>query len=291
VAPSVEQHIYNYRRKFITPQAFGQHLRYLTRHYTVLQLDEALERLRQGTLPPYALVITFDDGYRNFYDYAVPTLKRYNVPATIFIATDFILRGIPLWVDRLEYAVGHTEGSRAAGIARDTTLRAKLKSMTQGEREQKLQALEGTGATLKDFADDRMVYAPLTRDMLKDMQNYGITIGAHTRSHPILSTLPLDKARDEIAGSAQELREAVGAISSVFAYPNGQHNDYNEETITSIKEAGFTSALTTIEGSIKRGDDPYELRRITLDGVEDDASLAAATSGLRALLRATIPYA
>lgn len=267
------------------------HLRYLSRRYTVLQLDEALEKLQQGTLPPYALVITFDDGYRNFFDYALPVLRQYGLPATMFAASDFVLRRIPLWVDRLEHAVGQMDCSRAERTALDATLRAKLKTFTPLERERELSQIENSCSPLRDFSDGRAVYAPLEPDMLKEMQKYGITIGAHTRTHPILSTLSPEEATDEIADSARELRQAAGALSAVFAYPNGQRDDYTDKIEDIVRQAGFSWALTTIEGTVRRSDPPYALRRITLDGVEDYATLAAAVSGLRGFVRSTKSYA
>lgn len=290
VAPRVDRHIYNYRRKFITPEAFGRHLEYLSKRYAVLELDSALAKLREGTLPPRALVITFDDGYRNFYDYALPLLQKYGMPATIFVASDFVLRQKPLWVDRLEHAIGQMPRPLAERIALDSSLRDKLKTVGAQVRESELAALETTCSPLRDFTGERAVYAPLQPQMLTQMRAHGITIGAHTRSHPVLSTLSAQEARAEIAGSADELRGAAGAISCVFAYPNGQRGDYTGETIDIIKKAGFAWALTTIEGTVRKDDSPYELRRITLDSVEDNSLLAAAVSGLRGLVRATKSY-
>ena len=84
---------------------------YFSRHYAILELDKAIGMMRAGTLPKYPLAITFDDGYRNFYTHAFPILKKMRIPATMFIAADFVSeesRSGPA-----EYAIGNQAGGRA----------------------------------------------------------------------------------------------------------------------------------------------------------------------------------
>ena len=82
----------------------------LAEHYSVISLDEAVVRLREGeALPPRTVVLTFDDGYGSNYELAFPVLKKYGLPATIFVATEFVDERVALWPDRIEYAVGHSE--------------------------------------------------------------------------------------------------------------------------------------------------------------------------------------
>ena len=85
VAPKLTQGIYNYRGKFISPKSFEAQLQYFLKHYEVLSLERALTFMHEGTLPKNALVITFDDGYRNFLEYAYPLLTKYNMPSTMYV--------------------------------------------------------------------------------------------------------------------------------------------------------------------------------------------------------------
>lgn len=283
VAPKRAQGIYNYRGKYISPEAFRGHLGYIARHYTVLPLDKSLQRLREHTLPRYALAITFDDGYQNFYTHALPLLKEFRMPATIFLVTDFVLQKKPLWVDRLEYAIGQKGVSREERIEEDMRVRAELKKLPSSKRERRLEAIERqTGAALRDFSGERAVYAPLTESEIKDMQEAGITLGGHTKSHPVLSHLSDGEAREEIVGSRRALEEHFGAISQVFCYPYGRWNEKTEQLVT---EAGFTGALTTIQGVNSADTHPYRLRRFTMDEVDDIRRCAAVISGMRLFLR------
>lgn len=265
---------------------------HIAKGYTVLQLDEAVARFQQHSLPPYALAITFDDGYRNFYDHALPILKEHNLPATVFLTTDFVLRSAPLWVDRLEYAVGQVADSLSHRQLRDDTMRAELKKVPSIERERVLSELESGCIALRDFSEERAVYAPVTPHMVMELShNMHVSIGAHTCSHPILSTLARGAAEREILQSKRDLAELVPNLSPVFAYPNGQPNDYTSETISILRDAGFTAALTTTEGFNSAGTPPYEMKRITLDGTENADYFLAALTGLRSAVRRLKTYA
>lgn len=279
---------YNYRGKFISPEAFDRQLAYYKKHYTVLPLDTAVDMLGAGmSLPPYALSITFDDGYRNNFTHALPLLKKYNLPATVFLTTDFVDKRIPLWVDRLEYAVnkGAIATTREEKIAFDASSRERLKKLPHAERMQELADIETrAGIQLTDFDDDRAVYAPLSWEDIAEMGRHAIMFGAHTASHPILSTLPADAQRAEIANSLQVLAQKCDAVSGVFAYPNGQPDDMNDTTRSIVDELGFRGALTTIPGVATDGSDTRMLPRYTLDATESFSFFVATVSGARQLI-------
>lgn len=288
-AGEAQTSIYNYRGKFITPGAFERQLDFYKKHYVVLPLEDALAKLHSGSLPQNALVITFDDGYRNFYTHAYPELVARGMSATMYLATDFVCRSIPLWVDRLEYAVGKGEGTYDEKIAHDAETRAKFKTLTPSMREHDLRNVEQIGWTkFEDFNDDRAVYQPLTREEIIEMQAHGISFGAHTKTHPILATQPADAQRDEIEGSRHDL-EALGVqVSPVFAYPNGQRDDWNSETETILSAAGFTHALTTVEGVNTAETHSLRLHRFTLDSTENFAVFANIVSGVRLFLKSLV---
>lgn len=265
---------------------------YFTKHYAILPLDEATERLNRGTLPQYALAITFDDGYRNFYEHAYPLLKKHRIPATMFLASDFVLDKKPLWVDRLEYVSGLGNGSKSEKIRQDFSIRTELKKLDARERERRLQQTEERAeSALRDFSGDRSVYAPLSLEEIREMRGNGIAFGAHTKSHPILSRTLEDAASDEIRGSKEVLEQSIGKISRVFAYPNGQLDDWNEEIERIVGDAGFNSALTTIEGTNGRSTHPMRLKRMALDATDAGPGFAVIVSGVRRWLSKVRNYA
>jgi peptidoglycan/xylan/chitin deacetylase (PgdA/CDA1 family) len=284
VAPSKDIGIYNYRKKFIDPLIFARQMEYLRRKYTILPLEEAIQRLHDGTLPPYAMAVTFDDGYENNYTYAFPVLRAHSVPATIYLTTDFVEKHLPLWVDRLEHLIGFAKGAkdtpRDEKAAADALLRQKLKGYGAEVREKKLKELESSaGVALKGFEGDASVYAPITWEECRMMRTWRIAFGAHTASHPILSRLSFLEQREEIGSSRKIVSDALGSVSSIFAYPNGQPGDFTDETVTTLKELGFTGALTTTPGVNTKKTHPFRLKRISMDRTEDWDIFLLATSG------------
>lgn len=276
--------LFNYRGKFIHPKEFERHMEFFKSQYTVLPLDEAVEKLQHGTLPPRSLCITFDDGYRNNFDHAFPILKKHDIPATVFLATDFVFRGTPLWVDRLEHALQHGSGSLHEKKGLDELMRADLKACSDAERMRRLHALEETtGSSLADVKDLR--YSPLTEDMITKMAASEIRFGAHTESHPILRNVPLTQARSEITASRDIVRKNAGDVSQIFAYPNGQHDDWSPEIETVLAESGFKGALTTLPGSNTGGTPAFRLRRISMDGTDDWNTFLATESGVRGFIQ------
>lgn len=259
-------------------------MKFLSQQYSILPLDEAVHRMYDGTLPPYSLAVTFDDGYRNNFDNAFPVLQSNTVPATIFIATDFVFNLKPLWVDRLEYVMEHSNGTLAEKCVRDDLLRRRFKMLSDDEKEQNLSALEKNyGKSLFLDTDER--YAPLSSENIKKMLTSGITFGAHTVSHPILSRLSQEEARQEILISRDLLRNTYGDISSVFAYPNGQENDWTPEIEKILDAEDFIGALTTISGTNDAFSPRFALKRISMDNTDDWDSFIAAESGFRGILQ------
>jgi peptidoglycan/xylan/chitin deacetylase (PgdA/CDA1 family) len=289
VAPSEEIGIYNYRGKFITPSAFEHHLQYFKKNHVVLPLEDAVRMLDDGSLPDYALAITFDDGYRNFYTHAYPLLQRYNMSATMFLATDFVCRKVPLWVDRLEYATGKQEGTYAEKIALDARTRAALKTIPAAKREHDLRNIEqAVFSPFNNFNDERSVYAPLSREEILELQDAGMSFGAHTKTHPILSTQSQAEQFEEINGSKKDL-EALGVrVSPVFAYPNGQAQDWNDTTEALLTQLDFSHAVTTFEGANTAAVPRLRLRRYVLDATEDMAVFANVVSGVRLFLKSLL---
>lgn len=263
-------------------------MEYLRRKYTILPLEEAMEKLRLGTLPPYTMAITFDAGYANNYTYAFPVLRAHSVPATVYVSTNFVDKGEPLWMDRLEYLIGMAPTGKDVPknekIATSQELEKRLQTCSNTTREDRLKGLEkGAGISLTDFAGDKALYAPLAWEECRMMRSWRIAFGAHTKSHPILSRISIYDQRDEIASSRKILSDALGTTSNIFAYPHGEQESWTHETIEALKELGFTGALSSISGVNTRRTDPYELRRISMEGTDDWDMFLLKTSGILGL--------
>lgn len=275
---------------------------WLKDHYSLLPLATLIELIRsKKRFPTRACAITFDDGYHNLYGYALPAIRSLKLPATIFLPTDFIDRKSPLWVDRLEYAIGHAAipqfSLRINGVLRafplhtfqdrcmsDAAIREVLKKLPRDEAAALLASI--IDQTQKDLTDSFLSspYCPLTWDEIREMRDAGVTFAAHTLTHPILSRTPTDEAAQEIAESHRRITKEIGVALPIFAYPNGQPDDFTQNTVALLKKEGVIAALTTTPGVIGSNPDLFRLPRITMDNTDAEYRFRATVTGFRAAL-------
>jgi peptidoglycan/xylan/chitin deacetylase (PgdA/CDA1 family) len=239
--------------------------------FNVLPLAEAVRKLRAGQLPARAVCITFDDGYANNCEVALPILKSRGMPATVFVAPGFLsggrmfndtvieaLRRAPAELDLTRDGFGRYELPDAAARVRAiTAILPVLKYLPQAERIRRATMIaERVGA---DLPDDLM----MTEEQVRRLHRGGITIGAHTVNHPILANVDDATARREIVESKARLEQMIGAPVTSFAYPNGgPARDYTGRDVVLAREAGFEVAVSTAWGAATAAADPLQLPRI-----------------------------
>ena len=249
---------------------FRQHLAFLRKNFNVLPLTEAVGRLRQGSLPARAACITFDDGYADNSTVALPLLREFDLPATFFIATGY-LDGGRMWNDTIIEAIRNarspllldgygqfnlkTERNRHAAAM---GIIATLKFLPFGERQQRAEQIANmTGTALPDNL-------MMTRAEVRALHAAGMTVGAHTEMHPILSRTDIARAREEIVRGREQLETIIGEPVRVFAYPNGRPvRDYGTVHVDLVKKLGFEAAVSTAWGVARQNSDPYQLPRFT----------------------------
>ena len=250
---------------------FGTQLDVIRSVCRVLPLEEAVDRLRSGSLPQRAVSITFDDGYANNRTAAAPMLKERGLPATIFVATGY-LNGGRMFNDTVIEAIrraGPELDLRDLGFERfeftddASRLRAinrllpKIKYRAPEERVRCAEAIAAkVGARLPD---DLM----MTDAQVRELASFGVSIGAHTVHHPILASVQDDLARREINESRRVLQEMTGESISLFAYPNGRpKTDYASVHATMVREAGFKAAVSTAWGGAGPAVDFFQIPRM-----------------------------
>jgi len=239
--------------------------------FNVLPLAEAVRKLRAGQLPARAVCITFDDGYANNCEVALPILKSRGMPATVFVAPGFLsggrmfndtvieaLRRAPAELDLTRDGFGRYELPDAAARVRAiTAILPVLKYLPQAERIRRATMIaERVGA---DLPGDLM----MTEEQVRRLHRGGITIGAHTVNHPILANVDDATARREIVESKARLEQMIGAPVTTFAYPNGgPARDYTGRDVVLAREAGFEVAVSTAWGAATAAADPLQVPRI-----------------------------
>ncbi|MEK6735504.1 MAG: polysaccharide deacetylase family protein [Pseudomonadota bacterium] len=257
----------------VNSDTFDSHLGYLTRYFNILPLSEAVQRLSSGTLPSRAACVTFDDGYADNVEIALPILQKHGVPATFFIATGFINGGI-MWNDKvielIRRAPGDTLDLGKIGLGNHAIssisqrqqllfpLIDKLKYLPFEERHRRVDQLcELVPVALPDNL-------MMTSEQIRKLHQAGMEIGGHTINHPILARLDDNLAFSEIANGKEMLESIIGEPVHLFAYPNGKPGqDYLLQHPAMIKKIGFKAAVSTAWGAARRSTDIYQLPRFT----------------------------
>jgi peptidoglycan/xylan/chitin deacetylase (PgdA/CDA1 family) len=250
---------------------FRWQMNLLAECFNVLPLAEAVAGLDFGRLPPRAVCITFDDGYRSVHDLALPVLREFDLPATVFVTTGFIgsgtmwnekiiesVRGLPNGQLDLSNAGLGVHDVRAVGDRQKllAKLTEQVKYLPPNERHAVTHQIETlTGAHARDGL-------MLTPEMIRTMAAQRIEIGAHTVSHPILSRLDDEHARFEISRCKSDLEAITGLSVRYFAYPNGKPGlDYDSGHANIVREAGYEAAFSTAVRAATADDDRYQLPR------------------------------
>ncbi len=253
----------------VSVPTFKKQMELLQKKHKVISLDDAVNLLQERKpLGNDYMVITFDDGYADNYENAFPILKEYNLPATIFLTTDYIDSNRLLWADTVGMLL-----EKKWDVFLQTELFQTLKNA--GSFDSKAAMINEIISTLKKMDEDtrNVIIARLKEDIgcsvelnalmlgwrqIKEMKNNGISFGAHTKSHRFLTTLMLSEKEAEIKESKNIVEQNLNEQISYFAYPDGR---FDEECKDIARKSGFQGACSTIIGDNVPGCDLFALKR------------------------------
>jgi peptidoglycan/xylan/chitin deacetylase (PgdA/CDA1 family) len=270
---------------FVTPETFERHVRYLRRRFNPLTVGEFAEIVEEGRpFPPRACLVTFDDGWRDNLQQALPILERHRVPAAIFITSGVTGHTGGFWQECLLGLLYHAWQARVldeslrkdlgadiAGLdaADPETARAmlrevvtRLKQRSRRDTETLMQrvagALDSRGLAEPHSGMDRLMS---WEEVRKLSESEVVTIGSHCVSHIPLTQLPAEAVRDELRKSRGDIEARVGVPVFALAFPNGDHD---ETACNEARACGYRLAFTTRSGAVSPGDDPFRLRRVSI---------------------------
>jgi peptidoglycan/xylan/chitin deacetylase (PgdA/CDA1 family) len=249
--------------------AFARQMMLVRRWFRVLPLPLALDLLDQGRLPARALAITFDDGYADNAELALPVLRSLDLAATFFIASAY-LDGHRMWNDDIiEHVRQAPHGVLDGGIA-------GLGALPVRTAAQRRQAIDSLLAALKyrppaerqalatQLAPPTARPLMMTSDQVRLLHREGMTIGGHTHTHPILARIEDSAARREIVHNKSLLEQLTCAPVELFAYPNGKPGaDFDGRHAALVRALGFRAAFTTAPGVTRSDADRFQLPRYT----------------------------
>ncbi len=255
-----------------SPAMFAEQMKVLARHYNVVSMEDVLGTLekKQG-LPDRAVLVTFDDGYRDFSEHAWPVLGKLKLPVSVFIPTAYPDQPERMfWWDKLYQACLITDQSELA------TPIGSIPLTTTEERQIGLKKLQGHVKGLAHEAAMNFVNelhqqvveqrntepTVLSWEALARLANEGVTLGAHTQTHPILTRVSLEKARTEIIESQSDLRREIGEVLPIFSYPDGGHT---QAIVEVLKDSDFKLGFNGPSGvNDLNSVDPFRIRRINV---------------------------
>lgn len=289
----------------VSQQTFDKQMAFLSKHYHLISLKDLVEILQnKQPLPPKCAVITFDDGWRDNYLNAYPILKKYNVPATIFLTTDFIGTYKIAWFLHISILLAECilSPQKMVDILKKVKIENEKSPSVKNLRDQDIESIKGDSdkfiEMLKklDYDIVQKVIVLITKEcgisldktiqkkwMLDwneviEMSRGNIDFGSHGQSHRILTKLSSSEIQKELINSKNIIEEKIGKLCELFSYPNG---DYNSEIKRLVQKAGYSSAITTSGHDITKKElDLFALKRI---GIHEGATLGPTSKFSKAI--------
>jgi peptidoglycan/xylan/chitin deacetylase (PgdA/CDA1 family) len=272
---------------YVRPDTFKMHMQILKDNYDVMLLSEWILKSRNNEdLPNITFAITFDDGWRDNYEYAFPILRELKIPATLFLVSDYLGTNYDFWPNRLIYLLRKDDLNKSLKLKEYSWLKL-LPQKFMSKDVQSLSALQIDEIIeqCKTISDSEMLARVETMEMASGFENTRsgsnmlaykevekmldsglFQIGSHTRHHTrLLDYISPAELADEVVNSKSILEKMFGNQIHLFCYPNGDHS---EAAITSIS-TNYLAAVTTEHGWNDSDSNPYLLRRI---GLHEDIS-------------------
>lgn len=241
-----------------TPKNFNDQMQLVARKYQPVSVDDVLDAIDgKRSLPRDAVLVTVDDGYRDFGQIIFPLAIQYGIKPVVFIPTSFVGEG-KFWWDKLYAALrayDEPEISTPFGqfsLGDDAQRKSAINEIRQGVK--KLPFKDGmrfVDDLYQSFAsaEAKAGKDTLTWDELRELVRHGATVAAHTHTHPLLSRIPFEDACLEIKLSQEIIQREIGYAPPLFAFPDGQPGFFNNELANFLRSEGFKLAFTTVEGS------------------------------------------
>ena len=266
----------------VTPDNFERHIRILKNHYNVITFND----LKRNDIKEPSVIITFDDGYYDNYKYAFPILKKYQVPATIFITSGGVDTDKEFWWDRLETVLFENKNLRESieldilnqrhvfDVSDDKkrlhsfyTLHHMLFSLHPNERDMMLDRwYESYG--LKVNPNNRTM---TSSELIELYQSQLVTLGAHTIHHPALKQISREEQIHEIQSSKLFLENLLHTDIDIFAYPFGHKESFDQVTEQIVQDLGFTYSVSTKRAQLHSNTNLFSIPRFgTEDWSEDE---------------------
>jgi peptidoglycan/xylan/chitin deacetylase (PgdA/CDA1 family) len=272
-----------------TPETFDSQLRTLRRYLTPITLKDLSDHLEGASLPPNPVLVTFDDGYLDNVDVALPILVRHAVQAVFFVATEYVARRKLFWWDRISWIVKHAQRPCFAvpglkhvevdtrdGPALERRLHDIVKHQHGLDIEGFLQALAAAADAPwgPEVEQDLVRRHIMTWDHVRALHEAGMDVASHTRTHRVLQTVPASELEGELSGSRADLEAVLGVPVQAISYPVGRPVGGDALVLRAVQAAGYRVGFTYDTGRQDLGVlDPLQVRRLAVERTDSDQDL------------------
>lgn len=287
-------------RVAMTVSQFKSQLQFVRKYYRYISVQELLHSLKTDEpLPERAVLVTFDDGFRNNLTHAAPVLKELGIPAIFFMPTGYIGTNNLLWPHLLDElvltwplrAISVPNGASTCVPAAPTSrnrlaeyLRNVCLELADEDRQSYIDALAQEHSPQLD-SQLRELNAFLSWDDVRDLARQRFAIGSHTVHHPILTRLTATRLREELVESKATIEKETGEPCECIAYPNGRVQDYSVSVTEAAQAAGYRAGFALCGCPCDPRRRPLAIDRISIvRGLTCDA-LEARMCGLAAMYR------
>jgi len=268
-----------------TPEEFERQMKFLRRHFEPVTMEEVSAAANgEAQLPPNAVLVSFDDGYRDNFEHALPILQRQGLKAVFFVSTSYITERRLFWWEQVSLFIRTARVERAMltyPVTTELDLRddvGKAAAMKQMNRLIKDQFALDIDRLLRDLASacgidwsperERALgdAALMTWEQVRGLVDAGMAVGSHTCNHRVLQTLPPDSLDRELSASKEVLETRLGIPIDSIAYPVGRSIASRPAIVQALARAGYRVGFTAVPGTNRfPGSSLFDLRRIPID--------------------------
>lgn len=263
----------------VSPRVFERHLRFLRRHFRILTQDQFISAASSGKpLQHPACLITFDDGWFDNLRHAEPILTRLQVPAVVFVATDYVGTDKCFWQERLGRLLEASwRSSRGAAVlakmhapapanlddhaATRNYIRSVIDKLKDRPPQEVIALVAELAAQLPDAASNHPDRFMSWDDVVKLAASGYVTIASHAHSHRPLTELRAEEVAAELQRSRTEIESRLGRTVNTIAYPNGNHDD---SVTATARACNYVAGFTTIAGRYAPGEDAFRIKRVNM---------------------------
>ena len=271
--------IINYQGKHINHIEFEKQISFVSKNCSLISIDDWLQiKKSDSEVPPYPTIISFDDGFKNNLSVAAPILKKYSAPCIFYISSGMIDSEKMFWVDIVEACIDSTsKASITLNLDQKITYNLishedKVRALLDIKKYCKLSKNSQKNDVINELIEATEInpdkkshvnYQTLNWDEVRQLNsNQLFTIGGHTHTHTILSSLEKDDLKYEIKHCLKKIAKELDQDILHFSYPEGQAHHYNDEVIRILKENGIICCPSAVNGVNDYSEDFFHFKRV-----------------------------